>query len=217
MSHTWSTTASAGSPREPASTPNRVGLVRSRAPRSARADRAPTALRPARPERSRQTKGNAADTEFCKLLARHRAARAGPSRAEPPPEQTQAEFDDIAELLAQAEVAAPAKLTADIATFADAIDEYRGALAEVGYNLAPSTAPPRASRRVTTPPHVLSPAVVRHMKGPCGIAPNGGEERSAVADDQLVAVRVAEMPTNGWPSTSSTPVRRRRPAPRRSA
>lgn len=123
--------------------------------------------------------GAAADTEFCKILAEASALlEPDPADSEPPPEETKAEFDAIAALLAQAQVAAPPTLTADVATFASAIDKYRAALADVGYNLGAIYSTPEGIALANDTSHTLSPAIVRHMTGPCGISPNGGEQRA---------------------------------------
>jgi hypothetical protein len=98
--------------------------------------------------------------------------------AQPAPAQTKAEFDEIASLLARAEDAAPSALTDDIATFARAINEYRATLADVGYNLGAIYSTPQGIALATDTSHALSPAVVRHMIGPCGIKPNNGERRT---------------------------------------
>ena len=125
------------------------------------------------------TTGSAADTEFCKILTQVFALlEPDPADAEPPPEETKADFDSIAALLAQAERAAPPTLAPDIATFATAIDKYRGALADVGYDLGAIYSTPEGIALATDTSHALSPAVVRHMTGPCGISPNGGKQRS---------------------------------------
>lgn len=125
------------------------------------------------------TRGSASDTEFCRILTETSTLlEPDPAGTEPPPEQTKGEFDTIAALLARAEVAAPPSLSADIATFATAIDTYREALADVGYNVGAIYSTPQGIALANDTSHALSPAVVRHMTGPCGISPNGGEQRS---------------------------------------
>jgi hypothetical protein len=137
------------------------------------ADKASTTRSP------KATTGTVADTEFCKILTEASALlEPDPADAAPPPEQTKTEFDTIAALLAQAEVAAPTTLAADITAFAGAIDVYRGALADVGYNLGAIYSTPEGIALANDTSHALSPAVVRHMTGPCGISPNGGEYRT---------------------------------------
>ncbi|MBK5288420.1 MAG: hypothetical protein JJE46_08130 [Acidimicrobiia bacterium] len=127
---------------------------------------------------ARTTKGTAADTEFCKTLAEMSALlEPDAPDAEPTPEQTKTDFDTVASLLARAREQAPPALTADVGTFATAIDKYRTALADVGYNLGAIYATPEGIALANDTSHALSPGVVRHMTGPCGISPNGGEQR----------------------------------------
>lgn len=125
------------------------------------------------------TTGSAVDTQFCTIMSEASALlEPDPPGYEPPPAETKADFDTIASLLAQAEVAAPTPLGADIGTFSTAIDTYRAALAEVGYNLGAIYSMPAGIALANDTSHALSPAVVRHLIGPCGISPNGGEKRT---------------------------------------
>lgn len=125
------------------------------------------------------TRGSAADTKFCKIMAQASTLlEPDPPGTEPAPADIKAEFDSIASLLAQAETAAPPALTADITTFSTAIDKYRAALADVGYNLGAIYSTRAGIALANDTSHALSRAVVRHMIGPCGLKPNGGEKRT---------------------------------------
>jgi hypothetical protein len=119
-----------------------------------------------------------ADTEFCKIMTEASSLlEPDPPNAQPAPARTKREFDAIAALLAKAEAASPRALTADITTFAKAIDKYRAALADAGYNLGVIYSTPEGIALANDTSHALSPAVVQHMTGACAIKPNQGEKR----------------------------------------
>lgn len=108
-----------------------------------------------------------ADRAFCTAMEQV-AARMEPDTGARP-DAVRANFDEVDTLLDQAEQNAPAAIAEDVATFASAIDDYVTALAEVDYDLAAIFSTPEGTQLAVVTSHALTPDVINHMTGPCGI------------------------------------------------
>lgn len=110
-----------------------------------------------------------ADDAFCATME-HVAARIEPDTGSPtPPDGVRANFDEVVTLLDQAEQNAPAELDDDLAAFATAIDDYVAALVAVDYDLAAIFSTPEGTQLAEETSHALTPDMINHMTGPCGI------------------------------------------------
>ncbi len=86
-----------------------------------------------------------------------------------PPRRLREDFDEVVALLDQAEEHAPTTISEEITAFAAAIDQYVIALADADYDLGVIFSTPEGTRLAEDASHALTPAVVDHMTGPCGI------------------------------------------------
>jgi hypothetical protein len=87
------------------------------------------------------------------------------------PEHTEARYDELATLLDQAEQAAPPAIADDVATFATTIDDFATALADVDYDLDAIYSTPEGVQLAEDTSHALTPAIIDHLTGPCGLTP----------------------------------------------
>ena len=112
---------------------------------------------------------NDAEIAFCSALEGV-AARMAPGTDTPtPPDALRVEFGELVTLLDEAEEHAPAAISNDITAFAVAIDHYVVALADADYNLDVIYSTPEGTRLAEDTSHALTPDVINHMIGPCGI------------------------------------------------
>lgn len=109
-----------------------------------------------------------ADDAFCSAMEGV-AIRIARDTDTPTPHALRIDFDEVVTLLDQAEEHAPAAISDDIATFALAIDQYVVALADADYDLDVIFSTPEGTRLAEDTSHALTPDVVNHMTGPCGI------------------------------------------------
>lgn len=110
-----------------------------------------------------------ADDAFCSAMEGV-AARMTPDTGSPtPPSALRVDFDEVVTLLDQAEQNAPAAISDDITAFAAAIDTYVIALDGADYDLDVIFSTPEGTRLAEDTSHALTPAVIDHMTGPCGI------------------------------------------------
>jgi len=92
-----------------------------------------------------------------------------PATESPTPEANKARYASLSVLLEQARISAPPALTADIATFANAIHGFDAALANVGYRLDAVFSTADGAKLAAETSHALTPAIVNELTGPCGI------------------------------------------------
>ena len=113
----------------------------------------------------------AEDTEsaFCSAMEDVAVRMARDTDTPTPPEALRIDFDEVVTLLDQAEEHAPAAISDDIAAFAAAIDQYVVALAAADYELDVIYSTPEGTRLAEDASHALTPDVITHMTGPCGI------------------------------------------------
>ncbi len=92
------------------------------------------------------------------------------SSSEPtPPAEVRASFGEVVTLLDQAERTAPSELRGDVVRYATAIDDYVAALAAVDFDLVAIFSTPEGTQLAQDTSHALTPDMVNHMSGPCGI------------------------------------------------
>ncbi len=108
-----------------------------------------------------------ADAAFCNAMEQV-AALMEPDNGSTPP-GVRADFDMVVALLDQAEQSAPAAIRDDVASFAGAIDDYVGALAAVDFDLAAIFSTAEGTQLAEDTSHALTPDIVHHMTGTCGI------------------------------------------------
>ena len=107
-------------------------------------------------------------TPFCAAIGEV-AARMEPNSGSMTPQAVEARFDEVVTLLDEAEQTAPSVITDDVATYAAAIDDYATALAAVGFDLDALFSTPPGAQLAEDTSHALTPDVINHMTGPCGI------------------------------------------------
>ncbi|MEJ7845506.1 MAG: hypothetical protein WKF93_07665 [Acidimicrobiales bacterium] len=114
--------------------------------------------------------GGDGDTEdaFCSAMEQV-ATRMAPSSEPTPPAEVEASFGEVVTLLDQAERTAPSELRGDVARYATAIDDYVAALAAVDFDLDAIFSTPEGTQLALATSHALTPDMVNHMSGPCGI------------------------------------------------
>ena len=86
------------------------------------------------------------------------------------PAEVQASFGEVVTLLDQAERTAPAEFKGDVARFATAIDDYVAALAAVDFDLDAIFSTPEGAQLAQDTSHALTPDIINHLTGPCGIS-----------------------------------------------
>lgn len=106
---------------------------------------------------------------FCSAMEGVAVRMARDTDTPTPPDALRAEFDEVVTLLDQAEEHAPAAISGDIAALATAIDHYVVALADADYDLDVIFSTPEGTRLAEDTSHALTPDVINHMTGPCGI------------------------------------------------
>ena len=109
------------------------------------------------------------DEAFCSAMEGVAARMARDTDTPTQPQALRVDFDEVVTLLDQAEEHAPEALSDDIATFAAAIDHYVVALADADYDLDVIFSTPEGTRLAEDTSHALTPDVINHMTGPCGI------------------------------------------------
>jgi hypothetical protein len=117
------------------------------------------------------------EREFCSTM-KQVMARLEPETTPRTPSARQTQYAQLAALLDRAQAAAPQRLHDDLARFALAIDAFAAALAKVGYNLDTIYSTPKGVRLAADTSHALSPRLAAQITGPCGLAPNNGENRT---------------------------------------
>lgn len=110
----------------------------------------------------------AAGGEFCGAMEQV-STLLEPNTGSTTPEGIEARYRELVTLLDQAEQAAPSAIAGDVATLAAAIDDYATALADVDYDLDAIYSTPEGVQLAEDSSHALTPAVVDHMTGPCGL------------------------------------------------
>lgn len=106
-------------------------------------------------------------TAFCAAMEEV-AARMTPD-AGAAPDAVRANFDEVVEQLDEAEQNAPAPIVEDVTTYAAAIDDYVAALDEADYDLTVIFSTTEGTRLAEDTAHALTPDVIDHMTGTCGI------------------------------------------------
>ncbi len=92
-----------------------------------------------------------------------------PSTGPTPPAEVEASFGEVVTLLDQAERTAPSELSGDVTRFATAIDDYVAALDAVDFDLDAVFSTPEGVELAQDTSHALTPDIINHMTGPCGI------------------------------------------------
>lgn len=110
-----------------------------------------------------------ADDAFCSAMEGVALRMARDTNTPTPPHALRIDFDEVVTLLDQAEEHAPAAISDDVAAFAAAIDHYVVALADADYDLDVIFSTPEGTRLAEDTSHALTPDVINHMTGPCGI------------------------------------------------
>jgi hypothetical protein len=110
----------------------------------------------------------AANGDFCDTMEQV-TTLLEPNTGSTTPEETQARYDELAMLLDQAEQAAPPAIADDVSTFANAIDDFATALADVDYDLDAMYSTPEGNQLAEDTSHALTPAIIDHLTGPCGL------------------------------------------------
>ncbi len=105
---------------------------------------------------------------FCPAMEQV-TTRLAPSPEPTPPADLEASFGEVVTLLDQAERTAPSELRGDVARYATAIDDYVAALAAVDFDLDAIFSTPEGTQLAQDTSHALTPDMVNHMSGPCGI------------------------------------------------
>ncbi len=105
---------------------------------------------------------------FCAAMEQV-TTRMEPNTGPTPPGEVEANFDEVVTLLDQAEGTAPSELSGDVARFATAIDDYVAALVAVDFDLDAIFATPEGAQLAQDTSHALTPDIINHMTGPCGI------------------------------------------------
>ncbi len=105
---------------------------------------------------------------FCAAMEQV-AMRMEPSTGPTPPREVEASFGEVVTLLDQAERTAPPELRGDVDRYATAIDDYVVALDAVDFDLNAIFSTPEGEQLAVDTSHALTPDVVNHMTGPCGI------------------------------------------------
>jgi hypothetical protein len=117
--------------------------------------------------------GNSGDSDrddaFCASMEQV-ATRMEPNTGPTPSEEVEANFDEVVTRLDQAEETAPPELNGDVARYATAIDDYVAALAAVDFDLDAIFATPEGAQLAQDTSHALTPNIINHMTGPCGIS-----------------------------------------------
>ncbi len=113
----------------------------------------------------------ATDTEnaFCAAMEGVAVRMARDTDTPTPPDALRVDFGEVVTLLDQAEEHAPAAISDDVAAFAAAIAHYVVALADADYDLDVIFSTPEGTRLAEDTSHALTPDVINHMTGPCGI------------------------------------------------
>jgi hypothetical protein len=92
-----------------------------------------------------------------------------PNTGSTTPEDIEARYDELATLLDEAEQAAPPAIVDDVATFAIAIDDFAHALADLDYDLDAIYSTPVGAQLAEDTSHALTPAIIDHLTGLCGL------------------------------------------------
>ncbi len=108
------------------------------------------------------------DDAFCASMEQV-ATRMEPNTGPTPSEEVEANFDEVVTLLDQAERTTPSELRGDVTGYATAIDDYVDALAAVDFDLDAIFSTPEGTQLAQDTSHALTPDLVNHMSGPCGI------------------------------------------------
>lgn len=85
------------------------------------------------------------------------------------PDGTRARYDKVSSVLDAAQQAAPTAIAADVAGFAAAINRFASALATVDYDIDALYNTPDGVQLAEDTSHALTPAIVEHLTGPCGL------------------------------------------------
>ncbi len=108
------------------------------------------------------------DDAFCAAMEQV-ATRMAPSPEPTPPAEVETSFGEVVTLLDQAERTAPSELRGDVARYATAIDDYVAALDAVDFDLNAIFSTPEGTQLAQDSSHALTPDIINHMTGPCGI------------------------------------------------
>ncbi len=106
---------------------------------------------------------------FCAAMEQV-TTRMEPSTGATPPGEIETSFGEVVTLLDQAERTAPSQLSGDVAHYATAIDDYVAALAAVDFDLDAIFSTPEGAQLAQDTSHALTPDIIDHMTGPCGIS-----------------------------------------------
>jgi len=112
--------------------------------------------------------GNGEDA-FCAAMEQV-ATRMEPRTEPTPPGEVEASFGEVITLLDQAERTAPSELAGDVAHFATNVDDYVAALAAVDFDLEAIFSTPEGAQLAQDTSHALTPDIINHMTGPCGVS-----------------------------------------------
>lgn len=112
----------------------------------------------------------AANGDFCDTMEQV-TTLLEPNTGSTTPEETEARHDELTTLLDQAQQTAPPAIVDDVATLATAIDDFASALEEVDYDLDAIFSTPQGEQLAEDTSHALTPAIIDHLTGPCGLTP----------------------------------------------
>ena len=97
---------------------------------------------------------------------------------------TRATFAEAAGWFERANYAAPVAIADDFATYAAAYDEYVHFLSTVGFNLDAVFATPEGKQLAVDSSHTLTPAIVEHVVGECGLSFGDEQHDPPVTSDR---------------------------------
>lgn len=114
------------------------------------------------------TAANSTDGGFCEAMA-HLIGLLAPTD-DSSPDETKATFAEAAGWFEQANSAAPAAIAGDFAAYKTAYDEYVHYLSTVDFNLDAVFSTPVGKRLAIDTSHTLTPPIVDHVVGECGLS-----------------------------------------------
>jgi hypothetical protein len=108
------------------------------------------------------------DREFCESME-HLIALLAPS-GPTSPQDTEAAFTEAADWFDQARRSAPASISADVATYASAYDDYVRFLADSGFNLDVVFSTTEGRDLAIETSHTLTVPIVEYTTNECGLS-----------------------------------------------
>lgn len=108
------------------------------------------------------------DDSFCDTMEKA-TTLLQPETGSATPETTRVRYDDLASILAAAQDQAPTSIAADVAAFANAVEQFAFALAAVDYDIDHLFRTPAGVQLGEQTSHALTPAVIEHLTRTCGL------------------------------------------------